>query len=775
MRQGRSPTPKVSVWVEEGRGGRRGGRAWLWLGGMSTIGLLAGGGWLAANLIVNPGAVLWFNDLLPEWGRFSVSQSAQTMAEIAAEAAKAGRSIGQPLDLSAHVPRTSAIAQDIIMPVFAPQSYCHSSPEADCRQMVELRTYRPSTFRSGRAARFELVDRLKVTGPEELLAIAPLTQSQVVSQGSNRQLPLTNVTVIEGKAADAGLWLHLSGKWQRGLLEVVYGQVIRYDALRDRLQLLLVWTSPAGQLPRWQQVTGGAIAELVVNQTVGLEPQFQVYQVQPAPRQGIKLEAIGLNSAGLDQPVYRQALLLARNGLWSAALDLLQKSKQAKGSWTAMAQAQMDVIALHARITQAQATRDWASPTQQIAALLIDGRWAKALGLLRSVHTNGYDVKNLLVANGNLRQRVEAYLQVHPQQREAQQWGALSVAVQRDRGAALVWLQQHRSVEQGRSSAPLATILSLLDSPTVPDPSQIATAPVPTAVVPIAVATLPRLIGSVTLLSRLRPSDWFSPTPLSLPAQQTWYQIQVLGVQDGSIWQRSPFTDLGAANLTGAALWHRLKLDQNPPLQILIGSDPSSQPIPAQIWAVQRQADNLQLLASAPLPQLPSPAAIALTANLQWLTPLDVLTLSSLHHQQPQSTATLIAALEHELQQAGQALPEAVVALDASAPEPDSDVPVDRTDQLGNWLVDRMELTGDAPAETVVTLATEETDPALYPSVHTLIFSNAGAVLYSDLDSPDQAIVAIADLQNGAPPALVIRKGQSYEIRQWSQRQQRFE
>ncbi|HEY9641196.1 MAG TPA: hypothetical protein V6C57_11980 [Coleofasciculaceae cyanobacterium] len=777
MRLGRShdkasikASVKVSVWVEEGQSSRRGGKVLLWLAGIGAVGLLSWGGWLAANLIINPAAVAWLNDFLPEWGRFAVSQSAQTMAEIEAEVAKAGRGVGQPVSLSAYVPKTSAIAQDILLPIFAPQSYCHSKAE-DCRQMVELRAYRPSALRSGSTPRFDLIDRLKVAGPEEGLAIAPLTHSQVVNPGSNRQLPLTMVTVIEGKAPDAAVWLHLSGQWQRSTLELVYGQVVRYDPLRDRLQLLLSWTSPAGQLPRWQQVTGAASPELVVDQTVGLEPQFQVYQVQPAPGHRVKLEAIGLNPAGPDQPAYRQGLLLARNGLWSAALDLLQKAKQAGGSWSAMAQAQLDLVALHARVTQAQSSRDWASPTQQITALLIDNRWAKALQLLQLAHTNGYDVKTLLAANGNLRQRVEAYLQVHPHQLEAQQWGALSVAVQRDRAAALTWLQR-RSGAGGRSS-PLAAILALLASPDAPAPP-----PFTNASAPAAAAVLPRLIGSVTPLSHLRPSDWFSPVPLQLPAQQSWYEIQVLGVQEDQTWRRSSIERV-AANLTGAALWHRLGLDQNPSLQIMVWSEASPQSIPAHIWAVQRQAGNLYLLASAdPMPQFTSQPAIALTPNtLQWLAPLEVLTLSSLHQQQPQPTATLIASLEHELQQAGQ-MPKAIAAAETGAPKAnaaEAGAAAEPLSQVGDWRVDRMELTGDAPAELVMTLTTEGSDSASHPLTHTLIFSSTGAVLYSDLSIPDQAIVAIADLQNGELPALIIRKGQSYEMRQWSQQQHQFE
>ncbi|NJR65548.1 MAG: hypothetical protein HC772_09905, partial [Leptolyngbyaceae cyanobacterium CRU_2_3] len=93
---------------------------------------------------------------------------------------KAGLSVGQPLPVSPHVPKNSAIATDMVLPIFAAQSYCHSSgtgsrtgSEVTCQKMVELRTYRPTLLIAAKVTRFELIDRLKVRGPEELQAIAP--------------------------------------------------------------------------------------------------------------------------------------------------------------------------------------------------------------------------------------------------------------------------------------------------------------------------------------------------------------------------------------------------------------------------------------------------------------------------------------------------------------------------------------------------------------------------------------------------------------------------
>jgi hypothetical protein len=166
------PTVKISVWIAEApRQQSRGG--WLTLAAFAIVGLLGWGSWVAVLLIVNPGSVRWLSALIPQWGEYSIADSSQTLAEIGAEAKQMGLTVGNPIQL----PSTSQKRADFLLPILAPQSRCPSaSTGSACTQIVEVRVYHPqaATLSLVRPqARFELLDRLKVTGPEELMAIAP--------------------------------------------------------------------------------------------------------------------------------------------------------------------------------------------------------------------------------------------------------------------------------------------------------------------------------------------------------------------------------------------------------------------------------------------------------------------------------------------------------------------------------------------------------------------------------------------------------------------------
>lgn len=43
----------------------------------------------------------------------------------------------------------------------------------------------------------------------------------------------------------------------------------------------------------------------------------------------------------------------------------------------------MDLIRLYAQFTQGEAEKTWASPSQEVLADLIDGRWGKPCGYFR--------------------------------------------------------------------------------------------------------------------------------------------------------------------------------------------------------------------------------------------------------------------------------------------------------------------------------------------------------------------------------------------------------
>ncbi len=415
---------------------------------LSAIVGVGGGGFLAAQFIFNPSALSW----LPGNKLSGAEHSAQTLKEIQAEAYKAGVFAGSPLYVSTYPGfQKGALGQDdFLLPIYA---------SSMLEKLTELRVYRQ--IKIAEKTVFELKDRVAIEGPSEAEAIAPLTASAHLIQGSDRLLALSEVDFVEGKAPAAGIWLQVSGEWARSGSQVVYGRVLHYDPLRSRFHTLLTWTSPAGELPRWQQITGSAQTELLVNQTVGLEPHFQVYQMKArqSMAEALQLEAIALTKPALSDRTYENALLLAQNGLWASAKELLELVKQ-NSSWSATAQAQLDLVKLHAQATKAQANRTWASPNQQILALLLDGRWTKALSQLKTAHQNGHDIINFLHANvDHLLPQVETSLIVNPGEADVLRWGTLMKAIQSNNRDAIVWLQKHQA------PADVQQILALLNLP----------------------------------------------------------------------------------------------------------------------------------------------------------------------------------------------------------------------------------------------------------------------------------------------------------------------
>jgi hypothetical protein len=414
---------------------------------LSAIVGVSGGGFLAAQFIFNPEALNW----LPG-SKLLEAHSAQTLKEIQAEAYKAGVFAGSPLYVSTYPGfQKGALGQDdFLLPIYA---------SSMLEKLTELRAYRQ--VKISEKTVFELKDRIAIEGPSEAEAIAPLIASAQLIQGSDRLLAVSEVDFVDGKAPASGIWLQVSGEWARSSSQVVYGRVLHYDPLRARFHTLLNWTSPAGELPRWQQITGDTQTELLVNQTVGLEPHFQVYQIKArqSMADALQLEAIAFTKPALKGRTYENALLLAQNGLWASAKELLELVKQ-NSSWSATAQAQLDLVKLHAQAAKAQADRTWASPTQQILALLMDGRWTKALSQLKTAHQNGHDIINFLHANvAHVLPQIETSLLVSPGEADVLRWGTLMTAVQSNNRDAVIWLQSHQA------PADVQQVLALLNSP----------------------------------------------------------------------------------------------------------------------------------------------------------------------------------------------------------------------------------------------------------------------------------------------------------------------
>ena len=710
-----------------------------------AIGLVMGGSWLAVRLIVNPASAGWLGQILPNWGEFAAVKP-QSLSQIEAEVARSGQQLGQPIHFSTYPGMTQRQAgfHHLLLPILQPIQHCAST----CSQIVELRVYRPQATRSQLA--YELIDRMAVTGPTELETIAPLSLT-----GSTRTLPLTDVNFIEGKAP-AGLWLQLSGEWERGS-RVRYGQVVNYDPIRSRLSLLQAWSSPAGELPDWQQVTGSPTPELVVNQSVGLEPQFRVFQLRVSRSllQPMMLEPISLTAAALNDRSYENSLLLARNGLWSLALARLQATKQASQpashTWSAAAQAQLDLIAMHAKITQAQAEQDWASPTQQILAQMVDCRWRQSLMALKSAAQDGYDIRSLLATNGNqLWRRVETALRVDPQA-DLRSWGTLILAVRQNQQQALTWLHKQPNIKPAFTQS-LRPLLALLNSDSGPDASP-DIAPEVAAQPPLS------LVGAVTPLSVIQPQAWTplaqpsaktGAKPVAIPAQpplrQSWYQIEIKSLQTGQSWQKftQPAIKQSAAKLALEQAIAKL------PLQLGVWQNAMQvQSLPLTLKATQLKQGQLLLLGlGEALPRALKPSAlVAATPNVTWLQPQASLLLGELM-QQPDWRA---------MPQLWQALTTAHLIPDPTA---------DPVAAIGQWSVQRLALTGEQTPAAILTLEPDAGSP------RTVIFSHQ-KLLYSDLQLPDQTVIGLVGEANRS--MLLLQQGQSLALKQWSAQTQQFE
>jgi len=786
-----------------------------WLGGLLATILWLGSGSLVAMagctafwLIVNPGRVGWLGWALPEWNReaFVRDDAPRSWGAIQAEAAQQNQTLGPPLLRSVGGGQPTGKATVALVPVLAAQPRCADRADA-CLHLIELRAYHLETplgsaEQLSSDTRLQLGDRLPVDGPREFGVVSLLPGGAPAGQGSTRRLPLQQVESIDGDAPKPDGWFSLSGQQRRGSQAIAYGQIGYYDAAQRRLRLLVSWSS-LNRRPRWQAVTGDDPPELVVDQTVGLEPQLTVYQVKPTEGGTMRLVAIALAQPPFASQSLENALFLARNGLWSHAHAWMEGyKKRHPKTWNAAAQAQLDLIALHAAATRAQAERDRASPSQRLATLIIDSRWEAAIALLQTAVRDGADLRTLIGGDANRwRQRAEAVLRVDADHADAQLIGGLVVMLRQGRDEAIAWLQtQNRAPLPKTPTAPLhprtQAVLRRLDQ------------------LPLHGSALypSRLIGTATPLPNPRPADWDTPdgSPLpTLPDGQVWYRISLSRYHDGTTWQLAPFSQPSSRQTPGF-LWNLLGLGDSrggrvvnrPTLQHTTwNAQAHRQTQPLTVQALRLQGGTIQLLASGePLENAAAtlPHLVLSEAALDWALPTRSTSLAALQLQQPQQGSAILRTLAAELRRARPDLPL-----------PSADDPAALAQFFGSWSVQLADLTGDfqgdrsasRPTEVVLALHPDLLDPPLdapapeaeepewlspSPSAvaqpaappaappRTLIFSASGGLIYSELTGNTQ-LLAIARLAGETAPVLVIQQNNRITLRRWHSSHQRFE
>lgn len=470
----------------------------LLFGGSALIG---GSAWFSYQLIVNPDVGIWLNQFLPAWTQIPLQRrdSIQTLEEINQAIKKEGLIAGKSFELpqldslnqkqknqASLVPFSSELltakslvqdSSDLLIPVLKTRQSSINHPcEGTCQEIVQLRVYEAVQMpyqRLGSTQYYRLTQQLNTPGPAESFVISSLIGTESNQQGSNKPLPLTRLTPFKGKIPQMGLWFNLNSERVMGEKIVPYGQIINYNPSHHHLTMMLEWKSAAGQQPIWQEVTGGKNPELLIEQTIGLEPQFSIYQVQPLKfiPNPIQLTAISLDEVFLDDYDYRQALRLARSGLWSPALNLIKPLKtniisgnRSSLKWTSTVQAQLDLIEFHAKITKAQAIAAWASPSQQMLASLIDGRWSEALQILKSSSGNQLEITQLLRSNrGRIKNRLNAALLENPEQLDLKTWGTLMIAAEAGRNEAISWLDEQPKTSPEDRQKILELLLKSID------------------------------------------------------------------------------------------------------------------------------------------------------------------------------------------------------------------------------------------------------------------------------------------------------------------------
>ena len=737
---------------------------------LSSVSLIIAFAWISVLFIFNPDQVSWLNKILPAWAQIPLGnhEHPQTLKQIQLNLSKENKIFGETLPLHQDAKNS------FLLPVFQQRANCQS----DCKQLVELRVYERSEeleFKSQSENYYYLATQLSVTEPEESFVISPLLDGTSEPQDISIPLPLTKVQRFDGGTPLSGVWFNLRDQRQQGTGAFAYGDIVYYNPERTNLLQMLSWTSPNGQLPKWQQVTGDGTKELVVDQTIGLEPYLQVYQVKPLKLflKPIQLEAITLQSPALKDSAYQNALSIARSGLWTPAFEWLKFiKKQRKGVLPAVAQAQMDLIRLHSQLTKTQADKNWASPSQEVLADLIDGRWGKALQVFEASPHNAQEIATLLKADKKrLWNRTAAALRVNPNRLEVQAWFALILAVQQGEEHANSWLKAQPKITKD-NLAYIQGLLARLNNQGTK--SQISS------------THLSQIVGTVQPITQVTSTEWLqpnSPTNLKLTNNQVWYQVEVSAFHDGKRWLNSPFENLNPPKTDAAKFfWKTLGITSDPEIQIVVWLPNGEQQITiAAIKAVQLRGKVLRLLTAGPkTPEnqndVLQPKPLALTnAALEWVQPSPI-TLQELHQQNPQGVKVMLSTVWQSLQQSGEVPAGAIPNFEQMQ------------EKLGDWPVQVIDLTNNAKPEIILTISAAAIASLNQPTSgiqgenteqhrdRTIILSDRNEVIYTDFTGNYfQRLSAIAKLSGVKSLALLVENAHNYSLRRWSEKNQRFE
>ncbi|MGB3199679.1 MAG: hypothetical protein WBA99_02185, partial [Nodosilinea sp.] len=454
-----NPPGTVQVWVSA-----RPRRLSRWLGLLLALSGLGGGlGLLGLSFRLGLGLMLDPTALPQVLTQFQRSQQgalppAITLPDLQRQVAAAGQQIGEPLPLGNPKPDGSRV---LLVPV--------RSADGAIVSLTLLQAI-------GDDDDLRAIAALTIPSLSKDLVLAPWRNHAQAPTAAPATFALTQVVTLPAPpVATDGVWLTLEGTWQQQGLTLRYGHLLHYDPHHQRLERLEPWSSPTNRTPQWADLDGDGPSDLIIDETLGLEPALRGWQVSAGatPRlQSVSWVRVP-GDAGARAGVYQQALRLARAGLWGLAEASLSDLKLALAqAWTPAAEAQLRLAERHAALTRQQADQDWSTPTQQVLALLIDGRWEAALSRLEANPTLLPTlIDRLATDRGRLWSRISAAAAQPNPEPAVYVWGGLALKARQNQptsleGATQDWLTRQPIPAATRQR--LNRLLTALSNPSSP-------------------------------------------------------------------------------------------------------------------------------------------------------------------------------------------------------------------------------------------------------------------------------------------------------------------
>jgi hypothetical protein len=748
------PTPlrgAVQVWV-----GQRSRRPWLRLVSWLLVGLGLGGAGLLLALSFRWGFLLILNpEALPQVHRWLQPESpppTTSLEELRQDLASQQQTLGEPIVLSQSesgrdrtflvIPTLASNGTITALMLFERSSLSSSSENHPPGRLIPLATVTVDPF-----------------SPSAVLA--PLGSASPPSSPTPKEFAPTQLTRLPHPPTPTPLdWLTLEGQWSWPGQTWRYGQLLSVAPTPPYLELLEVWSSPANRLPQWDDLDGVGPSDLIIDETLGLEPSLRGFQVLIPGRLGAAATLQPVNwwqvpmDAGAEAAAYQKALRLARGGLWGEARDRLTALQATLAEvWNPAATAQLQTITRHADRSRRQAEQDWAIPTQQILALLIHGEWNEALvrleanpALLESV------MRRLEVDQGRLWQRIVVATALPDPDPAVLVWGGLILKAQQNDQAAEAWLAR-----QPNSTPARQRLTAVLTPP--PTPRQVAAPSSLTTPTSLTSPTTPTpitgLLGSVTPLAQLDLSRWYVPSPQAIEASLgQWYGIEVHSVHQAQGWGGPRFDH------TAAALWAALAESTDSPTLTLLRWTQPGQAIPTtlSVRGVGVTPGSWKLLATGPAPEATMGTS---TLPLLAFSPEALVWLDATQRQ----TSDLSRAI---------APLTAILFPHQTAPAPGiaevlATLPHHALDLTGNGQLEQV-FTLDGPTLKQLQALGAPLD-GLAPK--TIILNQQNQLIYSDLFTP-QTLIALTNPRQGLPLSLLVYGAGDYTLVPWSATTQRY-